>query len=75
VKQSIGRWDVSHKMALSTKAPPKRSTETVDLKELIVRDWKHPQKLKDHFDLWLKTKPPVIEALAATVFGSGQVCL
>lgn len=60
-------------MAVSTKTSSKVSVETVDLKEAILRDWKRPQKLKDQFDLWLKTKPPLYEAAAATIFGSGQV--
>lgn len=60
-------------MAVSNKVRP--PVETVDLKEAVLRDWKHPQKLKDQFDVWLKTKPPFFEVAAATIFGSGQVGL
>lgn len=44
-----------------------------ELAAAIGRDWREPKKLQLALDSWVKQQHPVIEVMAATIAGSGQV--
>lgn len=41
--------------------------------EEVRHEWRNPKKLLGHFNGWVASQPPYIEAIVATIGGGGQV--